>query len=95
MTTRVEVLIETIPDVIAVPQEAIFYSDGEPFLYQRSLGSWRQQPVTLGTQNDTHVVITDGLEPGDLVALTDPEAFEAGEPGGASRLGGTANAAQP
>ena len=95
MTTRVEVLIETIPDVIAIPQEAIFYTDSEPFLYQRSLGGWRQQPVTLGTRNDTHVVITDGLDAGDVVALTDPETFETGESGGASRLGGAANAAQP
>ena len=85
MTVRTEVLLETVPDVLSVPLEAVFYEDGEPYVFTEGLRSWSRAPIALGTKNDTHVVITEGLEEGARVALIDPEAAEAGEAPGASR----------
>ena len=35
-------------------------------------GSFDEQPVTLGKRNDNFVVVEEGLEEGDRVALRDP-----------------------
>ena len=78
MTTRAEVLIESVPDVISVPLEAIFGEADERYVYERGLSGWSRQSVTLGQANDTHVIISEGLDDGDEVALIDPESREAG-----------------
>ena len=85
MTVRTEVLLETVPSVLSVPLEAVFYEEGEPYVYTQGLRGWGRATVALGTKNDTHVVVTEGLEEGTRVALLDPEAMEAGEAPGAAR----------
>ncbi len=87
MTVRGEVLLETVPDVLSVPLEAVFYEEGEPYVYTQGLRGFGRTGVTLGTRNDTHVVITEGLEDDAVVALVDPEAAAAGESPGPSRSG--------
>ncbi len=85
MTVRAEILLETVPGVLSVPLEAVFYEGGDPYVFTEGLRGWERRPVTLGSSNDTHVVIEGGLEEGETVALVDPEAAEAGEPPGPGR----------
>ena len=79
MTTRVEILVEAIADVLFIPQEAIFHDEDVTFVYERGLTGWKRTSVELGRTNDTHVVVTAGLEEGATVALSDPELREAGK----------------
>ena len=74
MTVRAEVLIERVEDVLSVPLEGVFSDGDSRYVLTRGLGGWSQQTVTLGKANDTHVIITEGLSDGDVVALVDPEA---------------------
>jgi len=79
MTTRVEVRIDSIPDVLFIPQEAVYHDEDVAFVYERGLTGWKRTTVELGRTNDTHVIINSGLEDGATVALSDPELREAGK----------------
>jgi HlyD family secretion protein len=88
MSVRAEIEIERLPDVLSVPREAVFQREGAPCVMVGSGGSWSPVPVQPGSSNDTHVVVSGGLEAGDPVALTLPEGSSGslrvgGGPGGA------------
>jgi HlyD family secretion protein len=83
MTVRGDLLIERLEDVVSVPIEAIGREEEETWVWVRGYRGWDRHPVTLGRENDTHVVI-EGLEPKTEVALIDPERFARGERPGAA-----------
>lgn len=97
MTVRTEVQLETVPDVLTVPLEAVsLVADGTDVVHVQDGGGWRVQAVTLGTSNDTHVVITSGLLEGQVVALVDPDKLTGEDAPGAGRGGpGAAVAGEP
>jgi RND family efflux transporter MFP subunit len=84
MTVRAEIGVATVPDVLKIPREAVFYDGAAPYVWRAGLGGWRRTDVKLGRTNDSHVVVTEGLAEGDQVALVDPEALERGEAPGAA-----------
>lgn len=87
MTVRAEIRVADVPDVLLVPREAVFYDGAEAIVYRSGLSGWKRVPVELGRTNDSHVVVTAGLDAGDRVALVDPASLESGErPGGAAPM---------
>lgn len=78
MTIRADLLVESVPDAVSIPLEAVQRADGTPFVYLSGIGGWARQDVVLGPENDTHVVVQEGVAAGDVVALVDPEAWAAG-----------------
>lgn len=91
MTVRAEILVESLPDALAIPREAVFFDAAEAFVWEKGLTGWKRAPVKLGATNDSHVVVLEGLEVGETVALADPNA--GGAPGATS--GAAAGAAVP
>ena len=75
MSAMSEIVVESVPDVVYIPVEAVFERDDRLFVY-RIEGGRRAVPVdvTAGKRNDTYVVIEDGVSEGDVVALADPTA---------------------
>jgi RND family efflux transporter MFP subunit len=55
------------PNVIVVPIEAIREDGGVKFVYKKTGTTFTKTTVLTGMQNDTDVVIKDGLAAGDLV----------------------------
>lgn len=94
MTVRAEVLVAHHDDVLAVPQEAVFHKGDESYVFRRGLAGFARTPVTLGATNDTHVIVTSGLDDGDVVALADP-ALGADAPPSAGAPGAPAASAPP
>lgn len=74
MTCMVDIIIEKIPDVISVPIESVFERDGKTIVYVLGSRSAKRREVALGKRNNTHIVVTQGLSPGDRVAMRDPFA---------------------
>jgi RND family efflux transporter MFP subunit len=72
MTVKVEVVVERIPDVIHVPLESVFERGDGMICYVAANGSFAEREVTLGQRNDNFVVVQEGLEEGERVALRDP-----------------------
>lgn len=72
---EVQFVAEKVDDALWVPLEAIFVRDGRKVVYVQQGARFVARPVTTGPKNDTTVVITEGLRPGDIVALTNPTRY--------------------
>jgi HlyD family secretion protein len=58
--------------VYSIPRQALFQDNTSSYVYIKQGGSYRQRPVKTGVRSLTRVQITQGLEPGDKVALMAP-----------------------
>ena len=69
----VDIITEQQEDVLVIPPEAVQREGGQPFVWLRNQrGNATQQPIELGLQGLDLVAVTDGLNPGDQVALVPP-----------------------
>lgn len=81
MTTSNRIIISEIPDVLFIPHESIFESEGNRFVFVQNGSSYDMQEVTVGEKSEDFIVITSGLEEGDVIALRDPnEDITSGSP---------------
>jgi HlyD family secretion protein len=72
MTTSNEIVMTTLSDTVFVPLEAVFEKDGKTVVYKMVGSSPRLLEVATGTKNSNYVVVVNGLQAGDKVALRDP-----------------------
>jgi hypothetical protein len=73
MTANLVITAETMNDVLWIPAQALFESDGRSFVYIRTpQGSFTTQDVKLVRRSESQVVIT-GLTEGQVVALSSPD----------------------
>lgn len=87
MTVSCEIVVNEIPQTLFMPLEALFFEDGKNFVYLKAGSRFDRRVVNIGAENDNYVVIENGLEEGDEVALTVPETVKAAAigQGGGSR----------
>jgi multidrug efflux pump subunit AcrA (membrane-fusion protein) len=69
MTTQCNIIVETIPDVLYIPLEALFSDDSITYVYTGNI----RQEVVPGRSNDNFVIIEKGLQQGQKVLLNVPE----------------------
>lgn len=74
MTCQVDIIIEKIPDVLSIPIESVFEKEGKTIAYVMGSRSPKRREVVLGKRNNTHIVVNQGLSPGEKIALRDPFA---------------------
>ncbi len=72
MTTRNKIIINKIPDVLFVPHESVFQTEGRQFVFLQNGSSFDRQEVTVGDKSEDFIIITSGLKQGDVIALRDP-----------------------
>lgn len=72
MSAEAEIVVETVPDVLSLPLDAIFAVGGREVVYRRKGRGFEPVTVSLGRQNATAAVIDSGLAAGDVIALRDP-----------------------
>ena len=71
----VEITVEKLPNVVHLPAQAIFQKDGQDVVYvQAGAGKFQPRKVQLGKRSESMMVLTSGVEPGEVVALSDPTA---------------------
>ncbi len=72
MSASVEVILEARSDVLTLPLDAV-HSRGEGTIaWRRGAKGFEAVDVTVGQANGLRIVIEEGLEEGDVVALRDP-----------------------
>jgi HlyD family secretion protein len=76
MSARVTVAVDAVADAAIVPLASLLTDADGPFLWRRALGRWARAHVAVGAQSATHATV-DGVDEGDVVALVDPEAWDA------------------
>ena len=70
----VEITVERIPNAIHIPAQAVFEKDGKPAVWVESGRRFQPRVVKLARRSESTMVISEGLKPGDVIALSDPTA---------------------
>lgn len=71
---RSEIVIADFDAAITLPRQAVCSIDGDPVVYRWTRRGFEPVVVGLGPAAIGRVVISSGLEPGDVIALRDPTA---------------------
>jgi RND family efflux transporter MFP subunit len=77
MSSKVEILVERLEDVMIVPVQVVANKGGKKVCYCLTSRGVEQRVVQTGSFNDTFVQVTDGLEAGEEVLLSPPRLTEA------------------
>lgn len=72
MTTSNKIIINEIPNVLFIPQEAVFEKDGKKIVYKKNGSDFDQVEVELGERGEDYIIVKKGLAQNDVVALVDP-----------------------
>ncbi|MBI5772794.1 MAG: HlyD family efflux transporter periplasmic adaptor subunit [Verrucomicrobia bacterium] len=76
MSTKVEILVKTLPDVVYVPIQAVTPVEGKHFCLVDKGSPQERREVEVGEFNDEFIEIKHGLSEGEKVVLRAPEASE-------------------
>jgi HlyD family secretion protein len=76
MTAQLTVVLDRIPNALAVPVQAVFQKSGRDVVYVWRGTQFDERAVEFGKRSGDRVLVAKGLSPGDRVALTDPSAKE-------------------
>jgi len=74
MTAQVTVVVDRIPNAIAIPAQASFQKSGQTVVYVADGSNYREQPIEVGRRSRDRILVTSGLKAGDRIALLDPTA---------------------
>lgn len=72
LTISCDIIIDEKENVLSIPTAAIFDQDDQTIVYLKNGSGFDPTSVTLGQENDTHVIVQNGLKQGDVIALSDP-----------------------
>ena len=72
MTSNMVITVETLDNVLWIPSQALFESDGRTFVYARGPNGFVPHDVTLVRRSDSQAVLT-GIKEGETVAMSNPD----------------------
>ena len=72
MTVSCRIIVDKIDSVLYAPLEALFMEVGKNYVYARSGNSYRKKEVVIGQRNNDFVIIQEGLDPDEILALSNP-----------------------
>ncbi len=75
MTSNMVITIEAMDDVLWIPSQALFESDGRSFVYRQSASGFMPHDVTLVRRSESQAVIT-GIRENELVAMSNPDQMK-------------------
>jgi HlyD family secretion protein len=74
MTAQITVIVDRIPNAIAIPVQASFQKSGQTVVYIVDGARYREQAIEISRRSRDRILVSSGLRPGDHVALADPLA---------------------
>lgn len=72
MTSQVTVIVDRVPDAVAIPIQASFQKGGETLAYVWRRSKFIPQPIQISRRSSDRILVANGLRPGDRIALQDP-----------------------
>jgi hypothetical protein len=72
MTSNMLITVENLENVLWVPSQALFESDGRSFVYVKTPKGFLPHDVSLVRRSESQAVLT-GIKEGDLVAMSNPD----------------------
>ncbi len=93
-SVKVEILVDHVDDVVAVPVQAVFNAGGQPYVFVGSAEHFEKRTIKTGLSSSTRIEVKEGLTPGDIILLARPKSAQ-DETGGDSdkdkKRGGTSS----
>jgi len=87
-TAQVKILIETVPDVLAVPVQCVFTRGSQSYVFVRNGAGAEPVAVKLGRSNTKMIEVVEGLERGDQVLMHADQSLLAKLPAAPQELAG-------
>ena len=75
MTAQCTIITELLPDQLIIPIDSVFEKDDKAVVYIKKSG-FEQRVVKVGKRNSDYIIIKEGLEEGEEVALRDPTVLD-------------------
>jgi len=72
LTVSCKIIISEIPDILYIPIESLFRDQMTQYVYLKSGSGFKRKEIRTGSINTDFVVITEGLNENDQIALSDP-----------------------
>lgn len=76
LSVSCRMLVRKIENVVYVPIDAIQTNGVEEYVYVKKKGNFEKVIVETGVSNTDHIIVTKGLNAGDVVAMADPFAVK-------------------
>jgi HlyD family secretion protein len=70
LTATIDIIVDHRVDVVSIPLSAVDFRNGEGTVFVADGQMIAERKVDLGPSNEQHVVVEDGLRPGEQVLLT-------------------------
>lgn len=78
MSATVEVVVQRIQDVLVIPSKASTQIDGRPTVFVKDGAHYQQKHIEVAATNGTEIVVAEGLDEGDEIALENPATLGRG-----------------
>jgi membrane fusion protein (multidrug efflux system) len=75
----VVVTVETVPNVLLIPYDAVILKNDKPFMYKVNNGIAQSIPIALGRKNRNHVEVVNGLSLGDSIVVYGMNRLKSGD----------------
>jgi multidrug efflux pump subunit AcrA (membrane-fusion protein) len=75
----VQIIVEKIPNAVHIPMQAVFEVDGKPVVYVKKGNQFEPRVIKPFKRSENTMTISEGVQPGDVVALADPTAKKGGK----------------
>ncbi len=72
MTSNNDIILANSDNVISVPLIAVFKENGTKYVYLKTVDSMKKQQIKTVFENETSVLVEEGLKEGDLVVMKPP-----------------------
>lgn len=73
MSAEIEILVETLEDVIYVPIQAVTYFDDKRVVYVVKRGGSERREIEVGAFSESYIEVISGLEEGEEVLMLPPQ----------------------
>ena len=70
LTATIDIIVDHRVDVVSIPLSAVDFRNGEGTVFVADGQMIAERKVDLGPSNEQHVVVEDGLRPGEQILLT-------------------------
>lgn len=83
----VEIIVDKIPNAIHIPTQAVFEKEGKLVAYVKTGNRFEERVFRPLKRSESTIVVDKGLQPGEVVALADPNAKKGDKKKGKSGSG--------
>ncbi len=84
----VEIVIDKVPNAIYIPNQAVFDKEGKMTAYVKHGNQFEARTFKPLKRSESVMIVAEGLQPGDVIALADPTAKKEDKKGKAAGAAG-------